>query len=707
MFEEDQNQRDHYHEVVQIDGVNEKCILISTCFRSLILKNSKQIYQIGKNIRKNCGHYGAVIDVNNSLIFASRPSFHVIKANTNDGSVVETFRIKKASATCKLASFQECESKSNQVDQLGYLINLQDGENNYLISWSRQSLVIVKANGLVIVKESFIKKITDCKVLENQIFLLFEDKNLLTLAFDSIKNECNLKKLTSNFHKFKNDLMKETEFILNREVFHPLAVKAMSRVEEEFKKIHSIVQTKLIKENNWSRSESNLQLLSSNGKTEAVSNESFSFEENDSKMPLVIHKKTRKKVKSFKQNTFETKSDSDTFSSSLSTEESRSDCSSNPNIYNDHHLIDSTEVTRSSEGFYSVSVSDPNESNHDSLWSEDTKLIDVNEDTKSTVHNHQSCVSDENENYKHDFNNDDNDDSVSNIDTNNENDNNNDWDNKQVQVNFNTNETSWKMVLNKIKDESNLKLNLICASTFNDPFGSSTIWLSSFADKKSKLYYMPSFESFTCPRPKSKIISIACCTFNLLLLFEDNTLWMRKSMSPCQPLGCKWIKISKVPTRLVQLSANQTDEICWCCDDKGQAWILNLESLTWLLVEDKSICIKYISISCEDSSLVGCLDHNGAFYKRIGILNVYGAINDLIAGTSWLQVKTPFQSTLMTFTSKNVWIMNQKTNQIARQLGTDPLNELNGNEWQKIKPFALANDDSILSLSGKYDFLFG
>lgn len=170
---------------------------------------------------------------------------------------------------------------------------------------------------------------------------------------------------------------------------------------------------------------------------------------------------------------------------------------------------------------------------------------------------------------------------------------------------------NWIMVLKKSELQNKLKLNLICASSFDNNFGSSLIWLSSLTNKKFKLYYMPSFEKFKCPKSKSKLISVACCTFHLLLLFEGGKLWLRKEMSHSQPLGKKWIKISKVPTLLTQISANQNDLICWCCDNKGQAWILSLESLLWYQVFDQFIVIKSISVPSKDSSIVWCLDQNG------------------------------------------------------------------------------------------------
>lgn len=255
----DSSQSTHYHQIVQIDVYSPDLLVVSTCFRSVILwksiSDSWTAIQVGLNVRKVCGQYGAIFHREGNTILASRPSMHLIKANTTDGSVVETFKLKSAKPVKNLNLFREVnkpgERKSTSavpinlqntpnVFSLGFLLPLQINNEDYICSWNSHSLLIIKLDGTLLVKEySSIKIITVnvsyCKGFRD-VIILREDWTIFRIRF-IVKN---YKARTSDYGI--GEVLKGT---LGNQNLLNLPSQAFNSLEGEIKKIYTIMQDKI------------------------------------------------------------------------------------------------------------------------------------------------------------------------------------------------------------------------------------------------------------------------------------------------------------------------------------------------------------------------------------------------------------------------------------------------------------------------------
>lgn len=198
------DRKKHEHEVVQIDVMSDSSYLISTCFRSLILtltqadENEDQnlnnektsVVQVGRNERKVCGRYGAVFCPDQSVIYACRPSSHLIRASPDTGLALQTYILKrgerpparKAFSDLRLRATGYANNPAAGTIQLG---KLEQVTENLLFSYSSKSVALMTTDGSLLVLEQSLPHVVDVSCIRSdsqfEVFILFSDRSLVRI----------------------------------------------------------------------------------------------------------------------------------------------------------------------------------------------------------------------------------------------------------------------------------------------------------------------------------------------------------------------------------------------------------------------------------------------------------------------------------------------------------------------------------------------
>ncbi|RWS05056.1 WD repeat-containing protein CG11141-like isoform X1 [Dinothrombium tinctorium] len=743
VFQEAENTGEsrHFHEIVQIDCCDNETILVSTCFRSVIVKIKSdcdyEVIQIGKNARKVCGKYGAVFAADH--LFAARPSLHLIKANKFDGNVIETFMLKKAKEPFPLPELSEFRSfklpQKQQLPQLGSMIafTVEDKGINFLISWNETSIMIISPDGQLLLKESQLNDLIDVKISPVfnfvDIFLLFKSRDFLRLRH----KWCDTKDIAA-LHESENISKSDTKAedqesvdIASRdsrateyiepivESIFPFTNQAIEQIGE-LKKIFFKFQSKFIGDNSSEVDlDSNASVKSHDSNKTSNSDCSESDLKEDMRKtkvesdilnePLVVHKKLRKSKRKIKNNDIKENnskayhfrktstassdiasviSDASSTTSSHSSEkclknESNKiiECKTAENGHKENRTYNSDMESRLSHILHAF---------REGLSEELSADVNGSEIHSENLKSTDDLIEDFVENELH---------SIGNVKEEIFHEFEAEYEIKS-ESDYSTVDIDWNLVLEGSFNVNKIKILSLCAASYDDQIGVGYVWLSCLINKQTALYYLPSFKNIKCPQNKTRIVSLGVNTKHILVLYEDGNLYCRRGDST-KPVAEKWISIdiNRPQCKLTSLSVNDSDSVVWCCDLKGKAWLLKLSPITLVPIRDDSdspIYFKSIVVSPQDSSVVWALSIDDKLFARCGIFNENGIKDELIGGISWIRVTTPILPKSIAATTRSIWFSNEEGDRIFRRVGMDPPFDCIGQSWEEVKCPTLIND---------------
>lgn len=239
IFEECISCNNHHHELVQIQILSPSVFLISSCFRTVILKSdengSVSSVQIGKNERKVCGKYGAVSIPQDELVYASRPKSHLVRADIRTGEALETFILKNAPKPDSCPAFSSFrkrnETKNTPTSGNTCLGKLEVLNSQTLLSWTSSSVLIVSIDGSLILDERCLDGVVDVTCLfitdrEFELFILMSNRCFLRITNIKDKEDERIPGYDEN-----------TYTCMDGEPFFPFVLPTLTLLGNEFKKV--------------------------------------------------------------------------------------------------------------------------------------------------------------------------------------------------------------------------------------------------------------------------------------------------------------------------------------------------------------------------------------------------------------------------------------------------------------------------------------
>ena len=709
--------------IVQIEFIDSQTILVSSSFRTIVIENAfseptkQNIIKIGKNERKTCGKFGAIFSHNSNLIYGSRPSLHLIKAQTN-GDVIETIRVNNIQESECPDKFEELIPKpitGKVAYKLGLLHLFCDDQ--YVISTNDSSLLIIQTDGQFCFRER-IDKLIDVKISaanSNEAFLLLESKFIIRIQSKEFADRSQFD-ISSEYERSSesggksSDSKSSTESLLSL-IKGPVITNPISFIDEELKKVFDFnkLQSKLAeKYNRFSTSIISTfdpQILPNSDRNVFISpeyentinenidaNSSPVKEEPEILSPLVVSRKAKRKIRH--QNglivtngtngmTHVNSVNSMSDVSEINNIKSMSKSSSESNILTQKSDINETYDDNRLEMILSVyreansnnnNLNEPDEINQ-AYDIEDNNVFDASEpnespEVKLTIESSMSTELESNE--------------VRDGET-----------KTEPELENNVDEViSWNQ-LNRVKSGSELEFYSFCAYGYSSKTEIGLIWFLS-KDKNNLLYY-PSFECLKLG--KGRIVDITCATYELFVLTETGLIFKREGMDATKPVGTKWtqVKSNRSKFRITSISFNCKDGILWCCDANGETWICQTRGQKWSLNKDfssHSIIMRKVSVSPIDCHIVWGIDKNGKVYVRS-----FDTSDSDKCGQQWDLVDGILvASDIVVTCDNNVLIIVPNEGIFKRNAILSVDDKIN--EWRPVVGPDLPQDDYIVKISG-------
>ena len=712
--------KDFGFQIIQIEFIDSRTLLISSSFKTVIAEihfsdpNQQKIRSVGKNERKTYGKFGAVYSHKTGLVYGSRPSLHLIKADI-DGNVIETIRInniKESDCSQTLEEWTQRPITGKVIYKLGVLQLFCNDQ--YVISLNDTNLLIVRTDGQFCIKER-IEDLIDVKISaanSNEAFLLLSSKNIIRIQNNQMKSYVD-SETSSEFEKSSESEGKSTESKSSNEslinlIRGPNIVNPISFIDEELKKVFDFnaLQTKLAKKYNQLStsiiSTFDPQILPNSDKNVFVDpeydntlNECIDANNHEVLTPLVVTRKGKRRIR--RNNSSESLM---TINSTTDSVNSNEEVVSNPlnqaldnTLQTNQKLIESDmndenrlemilSAYREANGLLS-----PSEPQTEEFFIEDIQLsngieisLTPNDEMKSE-HSLQDSNSTEMTETKSESQSEQIEETIQSNDS-------------LKEVNF-----CWQQMIRLY--ETKATKNFVFLSIRSFGYNSDTeIGLIWFVLKDSNcLLYFPSFDSLKLS--KGRVQDISCVTYELYVLNDSGVIFRRDGMDATKPVGNKWFQIkgNKSRFKLTSISLNAKDSILWCCDANGETWTLHIKSQKWFPIKDfssHSIEMRKVCVSPIDSTIVWGIDKNGKVFVR-SFLKSGDNRND-ICGDEWLLMDGILAIDLVVCCDNSVLIA-VKTNQLLRRSAKIGPND-KINEWKAVNGPEVPKEDPFISLSG-------
>lgn len=719
---QEQTSHNHVHQVIQLELISEQKLLISTCLRSVIVVlESNQVIQIGQNQRKSCGSYGAVHISNDDLIYAARPKAHLVRADVDSGQVLETFVMKKAAKPRAMKVFDQFKKSAfsdNSSIQLGCLLALN---STSILSWTANSVIIFSIDGSLLAHEKDLISITDIRCLrypneEFEIFVLFKTRQFLRL------------KNFSHEHLVRGQLEDGSDYVSCDEEYNdtfsdlnlqlPFKLPSLGVIEENLKQVIQNFQNRVAADSGYGLENSDRVEITQD-QPEYLKDGALSDNHNDSLVVVRKKVKRKKKTKSiFSQEDTVSATTSNTLSSETS---SLSSFSGDKSEQNDHELHtpapqdqkavneedklamilaafpSENEIEMSLDTHHMETIKEYNANLEITLTSDVIPEVSQQTtlDVETEAKNSQSSVLCRLEESRH----------------------------EEVKYQLviprnpykfssNVNKTyiKWNLIYSPISSTElvSFKSSFISASGFSDESNEGAFLLFGCSDHQNKsLYTFPGFKRIKLPRNNVKVCTFSASHTKVILLDDDGNLFIANDwLHPRFLLGVKWDKIntSRTGSRLIDLSCNIIDQICWFIDEDGCSWIYRLKSSTWILARNDQVPnlrLKMMTVSPQNSAIVWAVDSESQIYAREGVFNDKSDADCLIAGIDWVLVEPVVGIVKLISASLDcLWVLSSVDGEdrLFKRVGIDPPSNYVGSEWEEVL-LPLLIEDQVMRLS--------
>ena len=725
--------------IIQIEFIDSRTLLISSSLKTVIIEidfsdlNKQKTITVGKNERKTYGKYGAVYSHKTGLIYGSRPSLHLIKADLN-GNVIETIRINHIKESECPQNLEQLVSKpitGKAIYKLGVL-QLFCGDQ-YIISTNDSNLLIVRTDGLFCMKER-IDKMIDIKISvanSNDAFLLLQSKHIIRIRNNQMMTSCSDLEVSSDYEKStESEGMSTTDKSSNESLFNlmkgPVILNPISFIDEELKKVFDFnaIQTKLTKKYNQlstsiistidpktvPNSDKNVFVEQDFGRTQTddIDNNSPTKEVSEVISPLVVTRKGKRKVRH-------------NSSDSLMTINSTTDSvNSNEDVYT-NAVTQSLDTKHLKNSETSNQISETNGQNEDNRLemilsayreannivdqiqtSEENFLFEDKELTKKIEMSLSLSETNVSPNY-YEMKSDSNDmisesTQISNIKTepkNNELDQNSiERQNSVKQLN-----PKWEQMIRlfESKQNNNYIFSSFCGNGYNSSTEMGLIWFR--LKEHNSLVYYPSFDSLRLSKGLAQDITAA--NNQLFVLNDSGIIFRREGMDATKPVGTKWTQMkgpNKSKFKLTSISLNWKDSILWCCDANGETYVNKIKSKQWNLITDfssHSIEMRKVCVSPIDSTIVWGLDRSGKVFVRSF---KSGDNQNDFCGDEWLLMDGILATDIVVCCDNSVLIAVRDNQLFRRSAKISPNDKIN--EWKPVISPDITDDDSFAYLSG-------
>ena len=739
------------HKIVQLDVLSADRLLISSCYRTVILESDRvsgasNVIQVGKNQRSTCASYGACFMKKCNSVFAARPSSHLLVADPATGAGQKTFILKRSPKPDAIDAFDRLrgQRKEHATAPLLILGRLAAVDSDIIVSWNKSSFFMVDTSGALLMDERNIDIIGLSVVISTgqqgdsqhdqfEIFLLSSQMILLRIMNFTFNDENN-SILSSGSYSGSDDFSVDEPSVASflpvnlTSTFNTLlnGLKARSYSSESSTPSRFAVGSEQISLENFS-----------NNHQEAASQL-----ENSSEQLVIARKKfagpkttsSRVKVTKSKKKKETSGSSKETATSNVSLTDVK-DSSSNYNstLYESipgsdftekdlqHASVDESErllqilkaynaersnaITQVGDSPLQPSILAAQEENaSEAITNHDVRHHEPPLPTTSTSLEEEG----ENAHLSPDVSPPNGPLTSSDpfvfpilqlpsqeeaTDTNN------------CSEKYDLVFLEWTV---RVPEEKKNKLDLssvvqICA--LQDEMRDGLAILTNTA-KDWFIYIYPGSRKIKCPNSKSKVRTFHVSSSQIVLLYQDGSLyrasdWLTKSLF-C--LGPKFTKAEfKRCNCLVDISCNVLDQVTWACDQDGFGWILrSTDSATFLARDDSSpqVRVTTVTVSPRNSAIVWALDVFSRLYVRSGIFNEKGDMDTLIGGIDWILVDdVPGRVNVISPSKDSIWIVCEidGKDRLFKRLGIDPPKNYLGTEWQE---YSLPVGEKIRCISG-------
>lgn len=742
------------HKIVQLDVISPDRLLVSTCYRTVIVEGYKSssptVIQVGKNQRLTCGSYGACFLEESNLIFASRPSSHLLVADPMTGNGQKTFILKRSLKPEKIDEFdrlrKEKEQQTSPPFVLGRLIAV---DSEKIISWNKSTFFMVNSSGTLLIDErnidiigitvvkqkqqqqqqgenreesNFKNTSNDCSlfeifILSSQMILLrimnftYDDDNnsyLSSISFDETGDISTDEtspisflptNITTTFTSLINGLKvrsdsfesssNPSQYTLNNE---QISLNTIPGKREQVKFDDASTEELVVARKKFP--------TSSKGKKSSFSNKTEKSN---------IKKVTKEPNVSSSKSSLQFKSPSAIYDSTLYEEIASSNNTSENNLNEDTSVDESERLLQILKAYSFGKANDINDISQPQTDALTQNLSFIQEKEL----NSDEKIIPQVDQQKHDV------DELPGNSTN----------------NFLTSEplvfSTFSMAIqsneNNIHDEKSEKYDLVFLKWIlrtpedgkNKLDLSSVVQICALQDEMRDglallvntsndwyIYIYPGSRKIKCPSSKSRVRNFHVSTNQIIILYQDGTLyktvnWLTRKFF-C--LGPKFTKLEfKRCNCLIDISCNIIDQVNWACDQDGFGWVIKSSDSTAFLARDDAspqIRITTVAVSPRNSAIVWALDIFSRLYVREGIFNEKGDMDSLIAGIDWILVDDiPGRVSVIAASNDTIWIVCEVDgkDRIFKRLGIDPPRNYIGTEWQE---FSLPVEEKIRCLSG-------
>lgn len=732
------------HKIVQLGVIGPDSLLISTCYRTVILDNCSSercVIQVGKNQRSTCASYGACYVDSENAIFASRPSSHLLVANRSSGSGEKTFILKRLNKPPSIEAFDKLRVPNGQVLPASYpfiLGRLTSIDSSKIISWNKTSFYMLSTSGELLIDERNVDILGTCVVHSCdetttnelterfEIFILSAQMVLLRMI-NFVYDDDDVKSFLSSSscsHSETDHISTDDETVI--ESFLPATFASTlntflsglrndGELNKRSNSLHSDLNnvTNSLCENTMNTGESvivtrrkvskssKLKLNSTRVKSNPVTNSITSDRTNK------MNEITTDNVSATNTNLY----------FSLAQDEDGKRSLQETSVDESERLL---QILRA----YNAGTSKKHHDSDDSLTSLPPLPTQVTQqdDTSSvplTAHSGQPEPTDEM--YP----------DVEEKTTDNSNDH------PPVapeKVNLNellvfspfalsanglTTDSSFKKSerydqvflswLQHSPQDKNVALDLskvtdICA--VQDETRDAVALLVDSSSKNWFIHIYPGGKKIKCPASQSRIRSFHVSCNQITLLYQDGVIytaidWLKKSLF-C--LGPKFIKMQyKRCNCFIDISCNILDRITWTCDQEGLAWILRSTECAPIVARDTSspqLRLTTVKVSPSNSAIVWAVDQFSRLFVRCGIYNEKGESDSLIGGINWLLVDDlPGRVGVISVSCDAIWLVSEieGKSHLYKRLGIEPPTNYIGTEWQE---YSLPVDEKVRFISG-------
>ena len=716
--------------IIQIEFIDNRTLLISSSFKTVIVKtnfsepNKQKITSVGKNERKTYGKFGAVYSHKSALIYGSRPSLHLIKADIT-GNVIETIRINNIKESDCSQTLQELVPKpitGKVIYKLGVLQLFCSDE--YIISSNDSNLLIIGTDGEFCVKEK-VDQLIDVKISaanSNEAFLLLESKHIIRIRNNQMRN-CSESETSSEYEKSSESEGKSSDSkSSNESLFNlmkgPVIVNPISFIDEELRKVFDFnaLQTKLAKKYN----QLSASIISTidpkilpnydknvfvdheydNNINQRIDSNTAVVDSSEVTSPLLVTRKGRRRTR---HNSSDSQMTINSTTDSVNSNEefvSNSICREEPfkdNSLKNHKVLEINESNDDNRLEMILSayreannITNPNEEQTDDDFTiDDNHLTNGNEITVPTNDEELSVPISEEElkstELTDKIDSQTNQINVESIET----------ENIIEEVNY-----CWEQMIRLYESKQNK--NFIFSSIRSNGYNSSSevglIWFIP-KDHYSLIYY-PSFD--TLKLLKGRIQDMTCSMNELYIVNDSGLIFRREGIDATKPVGTKWsqIKGNKSKFKLTSISLNYKHSMLWCCDGNGETWTYQTKSQKWFVIKDfssHSIEMRKVCVSPIDANIVWGIDKSGKIFVRSFVKSGDNNRSDS-CGDEWLLMDGILAIDIVVCCDNSVLIAVQN-NQLYRRSAKIGSNE-KINEWKEVNAPEVPEDDSFVSLSG-------